>query len=570
MQGAVVDRKDWVDIYKAIAIILVVIGHATGQFNTYIYQFHVAAFFFISGWVAKHDKENIVNLVVKKFITLMIPVFTLSILYCLLAKVLSAFNMDHVFFNGFDSSLTVTVANFCKNDTVISLLGAAWFVFVLFYTAIISHLIYLISGKKMLGYMILTIALYIMGCNGIMNGTLRLPHNLDLAFVAQGYYGIGYAIKCYLPAEKEKEKNYIYLIILVASSLVMYLLNIYGDGKHLVDLAGRVMHNIGWSTLAVCNGIVWLYSLSKLLSKVNIKCIKAVVIYLGKNTMGIMLLHFGAFKVLAFILYLFNKVSIQELINLIPSEDISMDWWFAYSLSGVVVSLLVWGLLNKVPVLSVLLGKDNIMVKFVMESEVYKAISKVYISLVETLSWEVMYEENRKIEKRSSKMFKDIILLIICICMFVFCSKITDIQRHLLLKNVNLEEDVQVTFPYSDKRVLFGDGWLEQTKDEKYRWVQNESFLEIYLSGQETIRIEGYVPEGIDEMSNVKVYLNDVMIVDKAITDNEGFSLQGDISECVVDGKNTLRIAFNSIKIPKEEDLDKRSFSALISLMVVE
>ena len=46
MQGAVVDRKDWVDIYKAIAIILVVIGHATGQFNTYIYISFMLRHFF--------------------------------------------------------------------------------------------------------------------------------------------------------------------------------------------------------------------------------------------------------------------------------------------------------------------------------------------------------------------------------------------------------------------------------------------------------------------------------------------------------------------------------------------
>lgn len=43
-------RIEWCDIYKGIMIILVVIGHATGQFNSWIYQFHMAAFFFISGY----------------------------------------------------------------------------------------------------------------------------------------------------------------------------------------------------------------------------------------------------------------------------------------------------------------------------------------------------------------------------------------------------------------------------------------------------------------------------------------------------------------------------------------
>jgi len=36
-------------IYKAVAICLVVVGHSADIFNGYPYQFHVAAFFFISG-----------------------------------------------------------------------------------------------------------------------------------------------------------------------------------------------------------------------------------------------------------------------------------------------------------------------------------------------------------------------------------------------------------------------------------------------------------------------------------------------------------------------------------------
>lgn len=39
------NRISWCDIYKGIVIILVVVGHATGKFNQYIYQFHMAAFF---------------------------------------------------------------------------------------------------------------------------------------------------------------------------------------------------------------------------------------------------------------------------------------------------------------------------------------------------------------------------------------------------------------------------------------------------------------------------------------------------------------------------------------------
>lgn len=36
------ERVLWIDIYKALAIVLVVVGHSTGKFNMYIYQFHLA------------------------------------------------------------------------------------------------------------------------------------------------------------------------------------------------------------------------------------------------------------------------------------------------------------------------------------------------------------------------------------------------------------------------------------------------------------------------------------------------------------------------------------------------
>ena len=58
MDGKSTSRIAWIDIFKAICIILVVIGHSTGKFNHYIYQFHMAAFFFISGYTSKIWKKN--------------------------------------------------------------------------------------------------------------------------------------------------------------------------------------------------------------------------------------------------------------------------------------------------------------------------------------------------------------------------------------------------------------------------------------------------------------------------------------------------------------------------------
>lgn len=66
--GKMEKRIEWIDIFKALAIVMVVIGHSTGKFNAYIYQFHVAAFFFISGYVSKMDKVSIGKELYKKLL----------------------------------------------------------------------------------------------------------------------------------------------------------------------------------------------------------------------------------------------------------------------------------------------------------------------------------------------------------------------------------------------------------------------------------------------------------------------------------------------------------------------
>ena len=76
------NRISWCDIYKGIVIILVVVGHATGKFNQYIYQFHMAAFFLISGYTGNIYKKSLLEIIIEKFYKLMLPyIFINFILY---------------------------------------------------------------------------------------------------------------------------------------------------------------------------------------------------------------------------------------------------------------------------------------------------------------------------------------------------------------------------------------------------------------------------------------------------------------------------------------------------------
>lgn len=58
-------KIDWVDIFKGIAITLMVAGHAGSPMNVYIYLFHMPAFIFISGYTYNGKKYNFVDYIIK-------------------------------------------------------------------------------------------------------------------------------------------------------------------------------------------------------------------------------------------------------------------------------------------------------------------------------------------------------------------------------------------------------------------------------------------------------------------------------------------------------------------------
>ena len=74
-------RLTWVDVTKGFLMILVVIGHYPGEldfpFITYIYWFHMPAFFLLSGLFFKELKEEQDTKVSikKRFLQLMVPYF---------------------------------------------------------------------------------------------------------------------------------------------------------------------------------------------------------------------------------------------------------------------------------------------------------------------------------------------------------------------------------------------------------------------------------------------------------------------------------------------------------------
>jgi len=164
-------RISWIDIFKGLAIVSVVIGHSGSQLTPYIYLFHMPAFIFISGFTFNFKKySNIEKLVFNKFKRLIIPYFSFAFFYSFLQIILKVLNLDSIlfssntkdFYNPFWLFNSITSLNYVNE-----LSGASWFLILIFETIVFSSIILKLQKNYMIKDWILilfTLLLLIIGC----------------------------------------------------------------------------------------------------------------------------------------------------------------------------------------------------------------------------------------------------------------------------------------------------------------------------------------------------------------------------------------------------------------------
>lgn len=203
-------RLTWVDAAKGLLMIFVVMGHYPEKLDqpyiTFIYWFHMPAFFILSGLFFKPvlKGNRVFPTVKKRFMQLMIPymffIFVITALrYCMLlfTHELSwdymISDISHILFGG----------RFARGAY-----GVIWFITTLFTTYILFLLItrYLKPTLQIIALVICyAIAqfegLYVSEIPGKVaaaSQTIVIPWNMDVALLAIVYFGIGYYLKKYI------------------------------------------------------------------------------------------------------------------------------------------------------------------------------------------------------------------------------------------------------------------------------------------------------------------------------------------------------------------------------------
>ena len=95
-------RLNWLDIAKAIAIILMVVGHTSipSIASDFIYAFHMPLFFIASGWTSNWNKYSFYDFIKRRSRNLLFPFFFYSVIVLLIHVHYGWMNMDEWLIKG--------------------------------------------------------------------------------------------------------------------------------------------------------------------------------------------------------------------------------------------------------------------------------------------------------------------------------------------------------------------------------------------------------------------------------------------------------------------------------------
>ncbi|WP_339318646.1 acyltransferase family protein [Paenibacillus sp. FSL R10-2734] len=312
-------RVDWVDIFKGLIIMMVVLGHENGFLVKYIYLFHMPAFFFISGYTAKLNKQSFFTFTKERFLRLIVPVYCINILFFLFRWVMNLLGFGLVFYSEpmNASDFLHSIYNLFALNITSDLAGVSWFFIVLFLASVLLKLVHDIFRGKKLAIAATSILLFVVGY-WFVRHNIRFPKTLfDLVLIAQFYFMCGRLLSESGFMSKIKFNIDILACILVILIYPLYYFaNIYWGGT---DYPSRSFGNPIINVISAFIGITATIAISYLLR--NIRILKWIFIKLGEITLAIAFMHFLAFRVFFGILYLLNIVDRSQVQQLIPSQN---------------------------------------------------------------------------------------------------------------------------------------------------------------------------------------------------------------------------------------------------------
>ena len=363
-------RYELLDIMKGLLIILVVLGHTNNPFTKWIYSFHMAAFFAISGflWNNKNveDRDHIVCFLKRRILRLYFPFVVVNIVFILLNNIfikvgLYTTSAEFAVLTekwpvkqvGSFYSVSQIFKNCIKSFLLISghapIVGVSWYLATIFIVSLI-HLIVEIACKKIeekkriILYVCILVVCLIISCFGTLIGE-SIPGGWIIKRICPAYsaFLMGYFLKQYLPILIRRQKTTsIFCILSAAVGITVVILD-----PRIIELSKGFIINPIYFILGSIQGIVVIYLLSKIIIQTRLS---NAFKYIGQKSMSIMLLHVLSFKLVNLLAIYINKFDFVYLAARRVIYDLPVAWSIVYLLIGVSIPVLFDMVVDKVKI----------------------------------------------------------------------------------------------------------------------------------------------------------------------------------------------------------------------------
>ena len=285
------NRKKYADLYKGIAITLVVIGHTpciSNELVRVIYSFHMPAFFFIYGLMYQFEKHRSKGFVTKNFIIdkvkrLLIPCWIWGVFYMLCNLKLS--------FRGVAGIIYGSQAGFIYANSLSSL----WFLPCMFVAVVCFEIIIQKSDKIFNKRLLFVILFCVFAAVAWMLPHFKYgyPFGIDSSMIAVIFIILSYLLQPLVNKRVDRgliTMDYVIAVLLLCILLLTYRINLRFVPINNVDLAKRYLGNIVLYLLDAFSGCIALLYICIFLSKYEWIIINYVV-FLGRVSLIIMIIH---------------------------------------------------------------------------------------------------------------------------------------------------------------------------------------------------------------------------------------------------------------------------------------
>lgn len=341
-------RSSYWDIVKGLGIITIVLGHSCYFAVAFVYLFHLALFFFVSGYLYSEKKYG--DAPFSFFCARLGGAWPRYMIYTSIFVLAHNFFLNHGLYAGQELyNHTKMLTAICSNVSFSGsepIQGALWFIPVwLVASGIFAGTIWFGRSfskrfnKPELKIWLIALANLGIGLIGVFLNMRKsgIMHNLHVSFLVVPLYFFAYLLKIYLPEFKKYATWYGCII----TAILLYLINtkLY----IFIELASMNIPGL-WFYVISLIGIYFILSLAVIAEK--LRPLSALLSFLGRYSFEIMALHFAVFKLIDLAYARFWLKAVPE--NL-PAFPISFthELWFIYLIAGTLLPAAVGWLMDR-------------------------------------------------------------------------------------------------------------------------------------------------------------------------------------------------------------------------------